>query len=104
LVSDHLQATAALFGGHNLVGPTAGLDALEKIKISVRRRDSNNDSSVVSPVASYYTDYAIPVSHLYNASLKLHLIFCFYFIHGLPHNRFPTGFIHLISGFHRALL
>jgi hypothetical protein len=56
---------AALLVGHSLVGPTAGLDALEKIKISVRRRDSNNDFSVVSTVASYYTDYAITASHPY---------------------------------------
>jgi hypothetical protein len=37
------------------VGPRTGLDDVEK-------RDSNSDLSVVQPVASRYTDYAIPAS------------------------------------------
>jgi hypothetical protein len=37
-----------------------GLDDLEKRKI-LPQRDSNSDTSVVKPVTSRYTDYAIPV-------------------------------------------
>jgi hypothetical protein len=40
------------------VGPRAGLDDVEKILAPYR--DSNSDPLVVQPVASRYTDYAIP--------------------------------------------
>jgi hypothetical protein len=40
------------------VDPRAGLDDVKKRKFS---RDSNSDPSVVQPVASGYTDYAIPL-------------------------------------------
>jgi hypothetical protein len=41
------------------VDPRAGLDDVEK-KHSLPHRDSNSDPPVVQPVASRYTDCAIP--------------------------------------------
>jgi hypothetical protein len=41
------------------VGPRALLDDVEKRKF-LTLRGSNSDPSVVQPVASRYTDYAIP--------------------------------------------
>jgi hypothetical protein len=46
-----------LIGGW--VGPRAGLDGVKKRKF-LNYQDSNSDSSVVQPVASRKTDYAIP--------------------------------------------
>jgi hypothetical protein len=40
------------------MGPRAGVDDVKKN--SRPYRDSNSDPSVVQPVASFYTDYAIP--------------------------------------------
>jgi hypothetical protein len=47
-------------------GPRAGLGDVEKILDP--HRDSNSDPSVVQPVGSLYTDYAIPAHCLFNAS------------------------------------
>jgi hypothetical protein len=41
------------------VGPRADLDNVEKRKF-LNLRDSNSDPSVVQPVPSRYTDYALP--------------------------------------------
>jgi hypothetical protein len=64
-VSGQLQAPAALPRGKapgtpwiGWVDPRAGLDDLEKRKIWPYR-DSNSNPSVVQPIASRYTDYAI---------------------------------------------
>jgi hypothetical protein len=43
------------------VGPRAGLDAVSKRKIHSPRRESKPDHPIVQPVASRYTDWAIPV-------------------------------------------
>jgi hypothetical protein len=45
-----------LIGGWE--GPRAGLDDVEKRKF-LALRDSNSDPSVVQPVASRYTEYAV---------------------------------------------
>jgi hypothetical protein len=45
------------------VGPRAGLDEIEKGKC-LPYRDSNSDPSVIQPVASCYTDCAIPALSL----------------------------------------
>jgi hypothetical protein len=50
------SGTQRLRGG---VGPRNGLDSVEREK-SWSYRDSNSDPSVVHPVASRYTDCAIP--------------------------------------------
>jgi hypothetical protein len=47
------------------VGPTAGLDYVEK-KISRNYRDSNSGPPVVQPVVSRYTDFAIPTLTIIN--------------------------------------
>jgi hypothetical protein len=64
-VNGQLHAPAALLpekknhytGGW--VGPRAGLDDMKK-ENSLPYRDSNSDPLAVRPVASRYTDYAIP--------------------------------------------
>jgi hypothetical protein len=42
------------------VDPRVGLDDLKKRKFLPPQRDSNSDPFVVQPIASRYTDYAIP--------------------------------------------
>jgi hypothetical protein len=42
------------------VGPRASLDAVSKGKIPSPRRESNSDHPIFQPVASRYTDWAIP--------------------------------------------
>jgi hypothetical protein len=46
------------------VDPRASLDDVEKRKF-LTLPDSNSDPSVVHPIASCYTDYAIPVPYKY---------------------------------------
>jgi hypothetical protein len=67
-MSSHLHAPAPLPPGERAsdthwiggwVGSIAGVDNVEK-EISSLYRDSNSEPSVVQPVASVYTDYAIP--------------------------------------------
>jgi hypothetical protein len=48
------------------VGPRAGLDAMDRRKI-LPPQDSNTDPSVVQPVASRYTDCAIPAPAWHSA-------------------------------------
>jgi hypothetical protein len=72
----HIFLTSALVGGEwsasrpgkftpgthwtgGWVGSRAGLDDVEK-RNSLPYLGSNSDPSVVQPVASHYTDYAIP--------------------------------------------
>jgi hypothetical protein len=65
-VSGQLHATAALPIGKetNLlqvwVGLRAGLDTVSKRRIPSPRRESNPDHPIFHPVASRYTDWAIP--------------------------------------------
>jgi hypothetical protein len=58
------------------VGPRAGLDDVENRKFLYE--DSNSDLSVVQPVASRYTDYAIPapIFKVIN-QMPMHLIYLF---------------------------
>jgi hypothetical protein len=67
-VSGQLHAPAALPPGkgppgthwiRDWVGPRAGLDGMERRKF-LTQPGFNSDPSVVQPVASRYTDYAIP--------------------------------------------
>jgi hypothetical protein len=68
-VSGQLHAPAALFprkkvpGTHWIggwVGPRTGLYEVVKRKIPIPRRESNPDHPIVQPVASRYTDWAVP--------------------------------------------
>jgi hypothetical protein len=60
-VSGQLHAPAALPPGiGGWVGPRAGLDAVLKRKIPSPCRKSNPNHPIVQPIASRYTDRAIP--------------------------------------------
>jgi hypothetical protein len=51
------------------VGPRACLDDVEK-RTSLPYRDSKSDPSSIQPVASRYTDCAIPAHRLINTAMK----------------------------------
>jgi hypothetical protein len=78
-VIGHLHAPANLSPGKELpvggwVGPRTSLDMVSKRKIPSPRRESNPDHPIVQPIASRYTDRAIP-AHAVKVKVKLSMCF-----------------------------
>jgi hypothetical protein len=81
----------------SLVSPRAGLDSVVKRKIPTPCRELNPQTRIVQPVASRYTDWAIPALVILERQTKRHdghlqkvltLVYCYL----VTHNEFSSFF------------